>query len=54
MLKEPDFGAFDRQMSDLPHQLFMLNKSGQTPLDLTIDESIKAENLEMALLAKSD
>jgi hypothetical protein len=43
MKLEPDWAAFEHQMSDYPHQLFMLNKMGQTPLDCTIEMSIKAE-----------
>ena len=41
-------------MTDLPHQLFMLNKSGQTPLDTTIMDSVKAEFIERGYLEKKD
>jgi len=51
---EPDWKSFDRQMTDLPHQLFMLNKSGQTPLDTTIMDSVKAEFIERGYLEKKD
>ena len=33
-------------MAELPHHLFMLNKSGQTPLDVAIVETIAAVELK--------
>jgi len=41
-------------MTDLPHQLFMLNKAGQTPLDCTIMDSVKAELIERGYREKKD
>lgn len=34
------------QLSDNPHHLFMLNKQGQTPLDITIQEGVDAAKRE--------
>ena len=42
MRYESDWFAFEAQLSDLPHHLFMLNKFGQTPLDVAIQETIAA------------
>jgi hypothetical protein len=54
MKLEPDWAAFEHQMSDYPHQLFMLNKMGQTPLDCTIEMSILAEQQEMGFRKKQN
>ena len=46
MRYEPDCTYFSDQLSDFPHHLFMLNKYGQTPLDIAIQETIEAVDLE--------
>jgi len=45
MRYESDWYAFEGQLSDLPHHLFMLNKCGQTPLDVAIQETIAATDV---------
>lgn len=42
MRYESDWFTFEAQLADLPHHLFMLNKFGQTPLDVAILETISA------------
>ena len=45
MRYETDWFAFEAQLADLPHHLFMLNKQGQTPLDVAILETIAAADV---------
>ena len=45
MRYETDWFAFEAQLADLPHHLFMLNKEGQTPLDVAILETIAAADV---------
>jgi hypothetical protein len=42
IIKKPDWDDFEPQLADFPHHLFMLNKHGQTPLDVAIHETIVA------------
>jgi len=46
MRYESDWFAFEAQLADLPHHLFMLNKFGQTPLDVAILETIAATEVQ--------
>ena len=46
MRYETNWFAFEAQLSDLPHHLFMLNKEGQTPLDVAILETIAAADVK--------
>ena len=46
MRHETDLPALEGQMAELPHHLFMLNKFGQTPLDVAIMETIAAVELK--------
>lgn len=41
-------------MTQLPHHLFMLNKKGQTPLDIAIQETILASDAKVALGNRAD
>ena len=43
---ESDYYKFEPQLADLPHHLFMLNKFGQTPLDVAILETIAAVDMQ--------
>ena len=51
MRYEPNCAYFSDQLSDFPHHLFMLNKYGQTPLDIAIQETIEAVDLEEQMRA---
>lgn len=42
IFEKPDWDDFEPQLADFPHHLFMLNKHGQTPLDVAILETISA------------
>ena len=46
MRYETDWFAFEAQLADLPHHLFMLNKEGQTPLDVAILETVAAADVK--------
>jgi len=39
---EPNSQRIESRLHDLPHHLFMLNKFGQTPLDIAIQEAVAA------------
>mmetsp|Transcript_23881 Transcript_23881/g.31995 ORF Transcript_23881/g.31995 Transcript_23881/m.31995 type:complete len:220 (+) Transcript_23881:852-1511(+) len=54
MRYESDWFAFEAQLSDLPHHLFMLNKMGQTPLDVAILETIAAFDSQAAQKAQEN
>jgi len=45
MRYESVWDKFERQLADFPHHLFMLNKFGQTPLDVAIQESVEATDI---------
>ena len=51
MRYEPNCAYFSDQLSDFPHHLLMLNKYGQTPLDIAIQETIEAVDLEEQMRA---
>ena len=53
MRYEPECSGFADQLSDFPHHLFMLNKYGQTPLDIAIQETIEAVDLEAQMRASA-
>ena len=42
MQYEENWSKFEAQLCDFPHHLFMLNKYGQIPLDVAIQESVQA------------
>lgn len=46
---KPDWDDFEPQLGDFPHHLFMLNKFGQTPLDVAILETISAVDIQKKL-----
>jgi len=43
---ENNLELLDQKLSQYPHYLFMLDKSGQTPLDYSIEEGLKAAQRE--------
>ena len=43
---ENDLKKLDKLLAETPHNLFMLNSSQQTPLDLTIAEGVNAAERE--------
>lgn len=53
MRYEPDWYSFESQLSEMPHHLFMLNKSGQTPLDVAILETIAASDSQQSQSARN-
>lgn len=42
---DDNFASFQRLVSSSPHFLFMLNKFGQTPLDVAIEETLLFEKI---------
>ena len=51
---EPNYNGFQEQLTDFPHHLFMLNKYGQTPLDIAIQETIDATNVQTSMRKSQD
>ena len=41
----PDYKSFESKINEFPHHLFMLNKFGQTPLDIAIQETIETMDI---------
>lgn len=54
VVNENELNSMRLQLGEAPHHLFMLNKYGQTPLDITIQEGVDAATQEARYLAQKN